>query len=129
MKPTKQFIERFILSHELPKQGLLQAKSPKLLLTALLKREQKEPPMARILKESGRLTHTPAFIVGIFSGNQKLAEGHGSSIRYAERAAIKYALIKHFALDIRKPILPSDADLDESASYVNNDLLDSPPIV
>jgi hypothetical protein len=69
------------------------------------------------------------FIVGIFSGHEKLAEGHGSSISYAERAAVRNALIKHFLVESRDPVLPSDADLDESASYVNTELVESPPIV
>ncbi len=28
-----------------------------------------------VLKESGRATHLPVFIVGVFSGDKKLAEG------------------------------------------------------
>jgi large subunit ribosomal protein L44 len=129
VKPTKQFIQNFILSKVLPGSSLLYVATPKLLLTALLKKQQKEPPVTRLLKESGRLTHSPVFVVGIFSGNEKLAEGYGSSLRYAERAAVKSALIKHFAVDIKNPVLPSDIETDETMSYINESLVEAPPIV
>lgn len=41
-------------------------------------------PPSRLLKETGRLSNSPVFIVGIYSGADKLGEGFGSSLRMAE---------------------------------------------
>jgi dsRNA-specific ribonuclease len=38
----------------------------------------------RLLHETGRLTKEPIFIIGIYSGTEKLAEGFGSSLKMAE---------------------------------------------
>lgn len=47
----------------------------------------------KLLKESGRQSHAPIFIVGAFDGNDvKLGEGMGSSIKMAEFRACEDAL-------------------------------------
>lgn len=38
----------------------------------------------RLLKETGRYSQSPIFVVGIFSGPDQLGEGFGSSLRMAE---------------------------------------------
>ncbi len=38
----------------------------------------------RLLKETGRLSISPVFVVGIFSGADQLGEGFGSSLKMAE---------------------------------------------
>ena len=38
----------------------------------------------RLLKETGRFSNSPVFVVGIFSGADKLGEGFGSSLKMAE---------------------------------------------
>jgi large subunit ribosomal protein L44 len=45
-----------------------------------------ERPVARLLVESGRLSATPTYVIGIFSGDIKLGEGSGSKILEAQRA-------------------------------------------
>lgn len=40
--------------------------------------------VCRLLKETGRLSNSPVFVVGIYSGADKLGEGFGSSLRMAE---------------------------------------------
>ncbi|GAA5992565.1 hypothetical protein JCM10908_002665 [Rhodotorula pacifica] len=45
-----------------------------------------------LLKESGRLTAHPTFVTGAFSGDVKLGEGFGSSIRMSEWRASEDAL-------------------------------------
>jgi large subunit ribosomal protein L44 len=77
---------------------------PKRVLAALLKKKGMEAPVARwvalfspdifpitqssrwhrLLEESGRMTHAPSFVVGIFSGATKLGEGVGNSLKMAE---------------------------------------------
>lgn len=38
----------------------------------------------RLLKETGRFSNSPVFVVGIYSGNEQLGEGFGSSLNMAE---------------------------------------------
>jgi dsRNA-specific ribonuclease len=37
-----------------------------------------------LLKETGRQSHAPVFIVGMYSGFEKIGEGYGSSLKMAE---------------------------------------------
>ncbi|CAG8654071.1 13918_t:CDS:2, partial [Acaulospora colombiana] len=46
----------------------------------------------RLLRESGRSTNSPIYVVGIFSGVDKLGEGFGSSLKMAEYRAAEDAL-------------------------------------
>ena len=39
---------------------------------------------SRLLKETGRLSNSPIYVVGIFSAGEKLGEGFGSSLKMAE---------------------------------------------
>ena len=87
-----------------------------------------------LLKETGRISENPIFIVGMFSGVDKIGEGYGSSLKMAEtrvmtcdaglwrgvlntlkKQAIKDALMKHYAIDIQKVNLPS-MDLDNEGA-------------
>ena len=38
----------------------------------------------RLLRETGRYSNTPMYVVGIYTGEDKLGEGFGSSLRMAE---------------------------------------------
>jgi dsRNA-specific ribonuclease len=38
----------------------------------------------RLLRESGRASNSPIYVVGIFSGVDKLGEGFGNSLKMAE---------------------------------------------
>lgn len=38
----------------------------------------------RLLKETGRYSLSPVYVVGVYSGEDKLGEGFGSSLRMAE---------------------------------------------
>lgn len=73
----------------------------------------------RLLKESGRDSHMPLFVVGIFSENQKLGEGYGSSLKMAEWRAAEDSLRRIYLSrafssssslpDLHEePVLPSD---------------------
>lgn len=37
-----------------------------------------------LLKETGRISENPIFIVGMYSGVDKIGEGYGSSLKMAE---------------------------------------------
>jgi large subunit ribosomal protein L44 len=38
----------------------------------------------RLLKETGRFSNSPVFVVGVYSGAEQLGEGFGSSLKMAE---------------------------------------------
>lgn len=81
---------------------------PKLVLTEVLKQRNSPPPVTRIVRESGRLTHFPTFVVGVYSGDKCLGEGAGTSIKRAESEALGAALREYFLEEIRSGPFPSD---------------------
>lgn len=86
---SKSFISSHVLSRHLPMERLFAIKQPTRELSRLCAREGFEQPVARMLSETGRLSRHPVFVVGIFSGDEKLGEGNGPSLDEARmRAAI-----------------------------------------
>ncbi|KAJ1876521.1 54S ribosomal protein L3 mitochondrial, partial [Kickxella alabastrina] len=79
-------------------------------------RKNLEYPVARIMKETGRFTASPVFIVGVFCGVRMIGMGFGSSIKMAEHRAAKDALIKHYAKEI-KDIKVNEAGDEHSLSF------------
>ncbi|WPG97908.1 54S ribosomal protein L3, mitochondrial [Acrodontium crateriforme] len=89
---VKAFHKDHILSRHLPLHTLFNFTHPTRDLSRLCLREGFEPPVARIISETGRLSRTPVFVVGVFSGNDKLGEGAGSSLNEARIRAAAAAL-------------------------------------
>ncbi|KAL2159947.1 hypothetical protein VTH06DRAFT_2080 [Thermothelomyces fergusii] len=112
---AKAFIKAHILSRTLDLSLLFAFSKPTRELALLCAREDFEPPVARLLSETGRLSRTPVFVVGIFSGKDKLGEGAGPSLEHARNKAAMNALKSWYlyspGADVR---VPSDM-LDEDA--------------
>ena len=89
---TKSFHQNHVLSRHLPLHTLFHFTHPTRDLSRLCAREGFEPPVARLLSETGRLSRTPVFVVGVFSGEDKLGEGAGSSLNEARVRAAAAAL-------------------------------------
>jgi len=89
---AKNFVKQHILSRHLQISSLFQFKEPVRELSRLCAREEFEYPVARILSETGRMSRTPVFVVGIYSGNEKLGEGAGPSLAEARIRASVAAL-------------------------------------
>lgn len=89
---ARSFIKAHILSRQLDLARLFTFKLPTRELARLCAREEFEPPVARLLSETGRLSRTPVYVVGIFSGNDKLGEGAASSLDDARKKASMNAL-------------------------------------
>lgn len=89
---AQSFVKSHILSRQLDLAKLFTFKLPVRELARLCMREEFEPPVARLLSETGRLSRTPVFVVGIFSGNDKLGEGAASSLDFARKKAAMNAL-------------------------------------
>eukprot|EP00053_Salpingoeca_punica_P009306 m.83327 g.83327 ORF g.83327 m.83327 type:complete len:313 (+) comp14968_c0_seq1:95-1033(+) len=95
--------------------------NPKQTLRRLLLQDKKPAPVCKILNESGRQTHLPVFLVGVFSGEQKLAEAASWSIKRAENEAVLAALNTHFGKQLTAQPLPSDEDFfvsDDQISFM-----------
>ena len=86
---AKRFYEHHILARRLNISDLFNFSQPARDLARLCAREGFEKPVAKIVSETGRKSRHPVFVVGIFSGPDKLGEGAGASLIEArERAAL-----------------------------------------
>ncbi|KAH8889859.1 60S ribosomal protein L3-like protein [Thozetella sp. PMI_491] len=89
---AKSFVKAHILTRQLDPSKLFSFKHPTRELALLCAREDFEPPVARLLSETGRLSRTPVYVVGIFSGKDKLGEAAGPSLDHARFKAAMNAL-------------------------------------
>ncbi|GAB7337305.1 hypothetical protein MBLNU457_g2666t1 [Dothideomycetes sp. NU457] len=89
---VQSFHEAHILSRHLPLHTLFDFTFPTRDLSRLCKREGFEPPVARLISETGRHSRTPVFVVGVYSGQDKLGEDAGSSLAEARVRAAAAAL-------------------------------------
>lgn len=89
---AKNFYRDHFLSRQLSVADLFSFSQPARDLKKLCAREGFEPPVARILSETGRVSRHPVFTVGVFSGEDKLGEGSGASLPEARFRAAAAAL-------------------------------------
>ena len=89
---AKAFVTSHILSRQVDPSVLFEFKLPTRELAMLCAREGFEAPLARLESETGRLSRTPVYVVGIYSGKEKLGEGAGPSLDIARRKASMAAL-------------------------------------
>jgi large subunit ribosomal protein L44 len=71
---------------------MIKFRDPKRALIETVEKFGHERPKSRLLKETGRYSNSPVFVVGIFSGQDKLGEGFGSSLKMAEYRAAEDSL-------------------------------------
>lgn len=89
---SKNFHAAHVLSRHLALHQLFNFTYPTRDLSRLCAREGFEPPVARLISETGRLSRTPVFVVGVFSGDDKLGEAAGASLNEARVRAAAAAL-------------------------------------
>lgn len=77
---AKTFVASHILSRQVSVADMFQFDLPTRELAMLCAREGFQPPMARLESETGRQSRTPVYVVGIYSGTEKLGEGSGPSL-------------------------------------------------
>lgn len=94
-----RFIDEHILSRKLDVSKMFQFEQPTREVATLCRREGLEKPVSKLLAESGRLSKAPVFIVGVFSGAEKLGEGFGSSLKEAKARAATDALMKWYCYE------------------------------
>ncbi|KAH7133502.1 ribonuclease III domain-containing protein [Dactylonectria macrodidyma] len=89
---TRDFVQSHILSRQIDLSSMFQFQLPTRELAMLCAREGFSAPIARLESETGRLSRTPVYVVGIYSGQEKLGEGSGPSLNTARWKASMNAL-------------------------------------
>ncbi len=84
MDAVKELLHTRFLSRNVDLASLLKFEDPKRVLSNTCAKYGRERPQSRLIAETGRLSSTPLFIVGVYSGELKLGEAVGSSLRMAE---------------------------------------------
>lgn len=118
-----EFANKFILDHiVLPRKidisRVMAFSRPTRELAVLCAREGLEPPLSRLMAESGRYSSQAVFVVGVFSGNSKLGEGQGSSLREARTRAAVNALQSWYLYSPSSAVL-ENAKLENRAAYID----------
>ena len=90
---------------------------PKTSLNKIVEKLGRKRPVARLLKETGRASNNPVFLVGMYSGTEKIGEGHGSSLEMAEIRAAKDALRNYYLKELKDIELP-ELDEEDSISFL-----------
>ncbi|KAK6346724.1 hypothetical protein TWF696_006837 [Orbilia brochopaga] len=115
---TKEFVSAHILSRKLDVDKLFQFEQPTRELSRLCVREGFQQPIARLEKETGRYSRHPVFIVGVYSGEEKLGEGQGGSLPEAKiKAAISALKGWYLYSPVTGVDLPSKTDAEPDAPF------------
>lgn len=89
---SRQFVSSHFLTRLVPLPAFLKFNDPKRVLSSTLEKYGLPPPQSRLIAETGRLSINPVFVVGIWSDQNKIGEGSGSSLRMAEYRAAEDAM-------------------------------------
>ncbi|KAJ4289165.1 54S ribosomal protein L3 mitochondrial [Kalmusia sp. IMI 367209] len=113
---VKRFFKNHILSRHLDLSAMFDFRTPTRDLSRLCAREGFEAPVARLISETGRLSRHPVFVVGVYSGKDKLGEGAGSSLDEARVRAAAAALKSWYLYRPIEVTVPSsmEGELDTS---------------
>lgn len=113
---VKRFFRDHFLSRHLDLASLFDFRTPTRDLCKLCAREGFESPVARLISETGRASNHPVFVVGVYSGKDKLGEGAGSSLEEARFRAAAAALKAWYLYRPVGVTLPSsmEGELDTS---------------
>lgn len=114
---AKRFFEQHFLSRHLNISELFNFSQPARDLARLCNRENFEPPVAKIISETGRKSRHPVFVVGIFSGQDKLGEGAGASLLEARERAALAALKGWYLYSPLNPRVPSSMEEEGAAPW------------
>lgn len=114
---AKIFVKSHILSRKLDLENLFEFKLPTRELVRLCAREDFEAPVARLLSETGRLSRTPVYVVGIYSGRDKLGEGVGPGLDEARVAAAINTLKSWYLYSPGDVGVPSDTFAEDAPPY------------
>lgn len=114
---AKNFVKSHFLLRKLDLANLFEFKLPTRELVRLCAREDFEPPVARLESETGRASRTPVYVVGIYSGIDKLGEGAGSDLDSARVAAAINALKAWYLYSPGEVGVPSDTLAEDAEPW------------
>ncbi|KAK0553329.1 54S ribosomal protein L3 mitochondrial [Tilletia horrida] len=89
---ARHFVSSHFLTRLVDLPNMIKSDDPKRVLSETLGKYKLAPPQSRLIAETGRLSIHPIFVVGIWSDQNKIGEGSGSSMRMAEFRAAEDAL-------------------------------------
>ncbi|KAM0557969.1 hypothetical protein ACHAPJ_005133 [Fusarium lateritium] len=89
---ARDFVKSHVLSRQVDLSSMFEFKLPTRELSMLCAREGFDAPVARLESETGRHSRTPVYVVGVYSGAEKLGEGSGPSLDVARWKASMNAL-------------------------------------
>ncbi|KAK6537466.1 hypothetical protein TWF694_011651 [Orbilia ellipsospora] len=119
LSATKEFVHSHILSRKLQIDKLFQFEQPTRELSRLCVREGFQQPIARLEKETGRYSRHAVYIVGVYSGEEKLGEGQGGSLPEAKlKAAISALKGWYLYSPVPSSDLPSKTDGDPTIPFI-----------
>lgn len=99
---TRSFLDRFLFSATFNTDLLIRPQNPMLRLVHVLRRMKMSGVDYRLLHESGRLSNDSIYVVGVYSGLDKLAEANGPSLLVAQERAAVEALRKIYLVESSK---------------------------
>lgn len=126
---VKRFFRDHILSRHLDVSTLFDFRTPTRDLSRLCAREGFEAPVARLISETGRLSRHPVFVVGVYSGKDKLGEGAGSSLDEARTRAAAAALKAWYLYRPLEVTVPSSTEGEVDPSKWRPNMIDCGEVI
>ena len=126
---AKRFYTQHFLSRTLDMASIFDFKYPTRDLSRLCLREGFETPVARRISETGRLSRHPVFVVGVYSGRDKLGEGVGASLEEARVRASAAALKGWYLYSPMDVVVPSEVEDGEGKERWRRNMVDCGEIV
>ena len=126
---VKRFFKNHFLSRHLDLSEMFDFRTPTRDLSRLCAREGFEAPVARLISESGRLSRHPVFIVGVYSGKDKLGEGAGSSLDEARVRAATAALKAWYLYRPLDVTVPSSMEGESDMSKWKPNMVDCGEVI
>ncbi|KAF5025480.1 hypothetical protein F66182_2456 [Fusarium sp. NRRL 66182] len=112
---ARDFVKSHVLSRQVDISSMFEFQLPTRELSMLCARESFDAPVARLESETGRHSRTPVYVVGVYSGSEKLGEGSGPSLNVARWKASMNALKAWYLYSPSNKVrVPSDM-LEEGA--------------
>jgi dsRNA-specific ribonuclease len=126
---TKKFFTNHFLSRTLNLSQLFDFRYPTRDLSRLCLREGFEAPVARLISETGRESAHPVFLVGVFSGLDKLGEAAGGSLDEARNRACTAALKGWYLYSPMDVVVPSEVEIGDPNGKWKANMVDPGEIV
>ncbi|KAF2010403.1 ribonuclease III [Aaosphaeria arxii CBS 175.79] len=126
---VKRFFRDHFLSRHLDLSTLFDFRTPTRDLSRLCAREGFEAPVARLISETGRLSRHPVFVVGVYSGKDKLGEGAGSSLDEARVRAAAAALKGWYLYRPTEVTVPSSMEGETDQSKWKPNMVDCGEVI